>query len=114
MKLNEALELKTIVDKALNLPTKGQHIGNGPHVPMPETWDGIGETPLGWTKTSFDVTEETAQDFKVDEKLLQEVQKPERQAKLSAQEVIKLESLTAAEAVAAEPTAEPAAIEEKV
>lgn len=39
-----------IIDKALGFPRAGTHVGGGIHVPMPETWDGQGPTPPGWTK----------------------------------------------------------------
>lgn len=43
-------ELQAIVNKALGLPRKGVHIGGGTHCSMPDTWDGNGDPPPGWTK----------------------------------------------------------------
>lgn len=42
--------LNAIVDKALVYPKIGVHIGKGPHVPMPPSWDGQGALPPGWTR----------------------------------------------------------------
>lgn len=36
-------------DKLIGPPTKGVQIGGGIHVPMPQTWDGKGDVPIGWT-----------------------------------------------------------------
>jgi hypothetical protein len=44
-----AVELEQLEDKLLSLPAKGVHIGGGIHVPMPDTWDGNGKPPMGWT-----------------------------------------------------------------
>lgn len=44
--------LRVLVDKALAYPRKGTHVGRGPHVAMPDTWDGTGPTPLGWAKSA--------------------------------------------------------------
>lgn len=38
-----------ILDKAHALPVPGVHVGRGPHVDMPATWDGNGPVPIGWT-----------------------------------------------------------------
>lgn len=38
-----------LLDKAHALPVRGTHTGGGIHVPMPETWDGNGPVPPGWT-----------------------------------------------------------------
>jgi hypothetical protein len=49
----EALELLTIRKKAGEPePEKGSHIGNGRHVTMPESWDGNGKIPPGWSGLS--------------------------------------------------------------
>lgn len=42
--------LVAIIDKALAYPKKGTRVGGGRHAAMPETWDGQGRTPPGWTK----------------------------------------------------------------
>jgi hypothetical protein len=36
-------------DKLLGPPVKGVHVGGGIHVAMPESWNGDGDVPLGWT-----------------------------------------------------------------
>lgn len=30
-------------------PVIGVHIGGGVHVPMPDSWDGVGPVPVGWS-----------------------------------------------------------------
>ncbi len=40
----------TLVEKALGLPSRGVHGGGGVHVPMPDTWDGTGSCPPGWSR----------------------------------------------------------------
>lgn len=50
------------IDKALSLPQKGTHVGGGRHVTMPDTWDGTGACPPGWTGTSSLVRVKTATD----------------------------------------------------
>lgn len=37
-------------EKLLGNPKPPVHIGGGRHVEAPETWDGTGATPPGWTK----------------------------------------------------------------
>lgn len=41
--------IAAILDKAWQMPRRGVHHGRGPHVPMPETWDGTGPVPPGWS-----------------------------------------------------------------
>lgn len=38
-----------LLDKAYGYPLRGTHIGTGKHVGMPDTWDGLGRVPPGWT-----------------------------------------------------------------
>lgn len=84
----EALELLTIREKAgAPEPEKGVHVGAGRHVQMPETWDGNGKVPAGWSGLAgvyFD--EEKA-------KYVLEVVEPDdaAKAKLSAEEFKKLD-----------------------
>lgn len=47
----ELEEMRAVLDKVLGYPRRGVHVGGGIHVPMPDEWDGQGETPLGWTRT---------------------------------------------------------------
>lgn len=42
--------LRAIINKALQFPRVGTHVGGGIHVTMPASWDGQGATPPGWTK----------------------------------------------------------------
>lgn len=41
-------------------PARGTHVGSGPHVKMPDTWDGTGKVPPGWSGV-HGVYEETEQ-----------------------------------------------------
>lgn len=47
----ECRAVAAAVDKALGYPRRGEHVGEGRHVVMPEAWDGTGECPPGWTAT---------------------------------------------------------------
>lgn len=42
--------VRLLLDVAMGYPRKGMHLGGGRHVDMPDTWDGQGATPPGWTK----------------------------------------------------------------
>jgi len=44
-----ARTLAQSLDKGRGLPARGVHVGLGPHCDMPETWDGEGAVPVGWT-----------------------------------------------------------------
>lgn len=45
-----ATELKRISKKLGEPePVRGVHIGRGPHVKMPDTWDGESRVPPGWS-----------------------------------------------------------------
>lgn len=35
---------------AQGYPKKGTNVGLGPHAAVPDSWDGTGPTPPGWTK----------------------------------------------------------------
>ncbi len=39
-------------DKLLGYPSAGAHVGGGIHVEMPDTWDGVGKPPPGWSSYS--------------------------------------------------------------
>jgi len=54
----DCIALAAIVDKSLNLPAKGNHVGGGIHVDMPDTYKGKGASP-GWTDTQNDPIEDT-------------------------------------------------------
>lgn len=47
----EMRAVQRAADKALGYPRRGVQVGGGIHVAMPETWDGKGECPPGWTST---------------------------------------------------------------
>lgn len=42
-------ELEYFGDKMNDLPKAGIHTGEGRHVDMPSSWDGVGKVPPGWT-----------------------------------------------------------------
>jgi lysophospholipase L1-like esterase len=44
--------LLSLCNKALALPAIGTHIGGGRHATMPTTWNGVGPTPPGWTRSA--------------------------------------------------------------
>jgi hypothetical protein len=45
--------LQATIDKALGYPRRGINIGDSPFAPViPETWDGTGDVPVGWTETA--------------------------------------------------------------
>lgn len=44
-----ARETERALDKLLGGPKKGVRVGGGIHVPMPDSWDGTGPVPIGWT-----------------------------------------------------------------
>ena len=52
--------LSGICDKDLGMPQVGTHIGGGIHCAMPQTWDGTGATPPGWTKKFSPLWTQTA------------------------------------------------------
>ena len=49
--LAEIVEAIALEDAERGHPSRGQHVGRGPHADMPADWDGVGETPPGWTAT---------------------------------------------------------------
>lgn len=55
--LEEMREAQAAVDKALGYPRRGRHVGGGRHVGMPDTWDGQGPCPPGWTKSASEPVE---------------------------------------------------------
>jgi hypothetical protein len=48
----QMLALQATIDKALGYPRKGVSIGTILRLDVPDTWDGTGPTPLGWTKSA--------------------------------------------------------------
>lgn len=80
--------LVVTIDKALGYPKPGVRVGGGIHVPMPDTWDGTGATPPGWTKSASAVWVASPTDAAVplSDALAAELQSPEAQAKLTGPE----------------------------
>lgn len=77
-----------IIDKALGYPKRGTHVGGGKHAVMPETWDGTGPTPPGWTKnaTVSWVASAASAAVPVPDSLATQLQRPESLARLSVAE----------------------------
>jgi len=42
-------DIKASRDKLIGPPVKGFHMGGGRHCDMPDTWDGVGKVPPGWS-----------------------------------------------------------------
>lgn len=81
-------EVVVLANKALGFPAKGRHVGGGRHVDMPDTWDGTGPTPPGWTKTvtAVYVSSPTDAAVPVSDTLAAALQDAKAQAKLTGQE----------------------------
>jgi hypothetical protein len=90
----EALELLAIREKAgAHEPEKGTHVGAGRHVQMPETWDGSGKVPAGWSGLAGVYFDEEKAKYVLEVVELDNVAK----AKLSAEELKKLDDAIRAE-----------------
>jgi len=46
----QAAQIVAALDVLEGYPSRGVHVGGGRHVDAPDTWDGTGDTPSGWTK----------------------------------------------------------------
>lgn len=80
--------LNAISNKALGYPQKGVHVGDGLHVAMPDTWDGEGATPPGWTSQAAANWVTAARDgaLPITDELAAELQLPRNLARLSVAE----------------------------
>jgi hypothetical protein len=75
---------------------------------MPETWDGKGETPPGWTKDAAEVIDDGAGSFSIDlESLATELDQPVAKARLTAAESTKLQAALSAKVELDAPVLEP-------
>ncbi len=94
----EADALNAIVSKALGLPKAGTHVGRGPHVTMPQTWDGQGKAPPGWTKQQEQVWVASASDavLPIPDTLAAQLQTAPVRARLSGAEIVQLDAAIAA------------------
>jgi hypothetical protein len=90
--------LSAVVDKALGFPMRGTNVGGGQHVVSPETWDGTGETPLGWTKSATAPWTASATDavLPIPDDLVTELQRPAAQVRLTGGERATLATAIAA------------------
>lgn len=84
----QMVALQDVIDKALGYPRKGVSIGTIRRLDIPETWDGTGPTPPGWTKTATNPWVLTATDavLPIPDELATELQAPPAQARLTAAE----------------------------
>lgn len=98
--------LVPVINKALGLPSRGTYSGRDPRIVIPETWDGKGETPLGWTRTAAPVwTKDAATTWvPLPDDVAAALLAAPAQAKLTAQE-----RTTLANAIAARVTVDPEA-----
>lgn len=92
--------LQVLADLALDFPRKGMHIGGGAHAPMPDTWNGQGETPPGWTKTAQVPWVASATDavFPISDGMAAQIQQPGAQGRLSAAQQLSINGAIAARA----------------
>jgi len=109
---NQAAAIVAALDTLDGYPRRGVHVGPGPHVPMPATWDGSGPTPPGWTR-SHEATEHPADPTRLRVTLTPESQQnladPGARARLSAPQLALLDGLTMLDTLPAEwvPAPEP-------
>ncbi len=84
--------LNDVVSKAMALPAAGAHIGGGRHVDMPQTWDGQGATPPGWTKraTANYVINASTAALPLEDSLVTILQGGQAQARLTGPEIATL------------------------
>jgi hypothetical protein len=83
---NDTLAL--IMSKALGLPRRGTYSGSDPRIVIPDTWDGTGPTPLGWTSRASINWVATANDSAVPipDDMAAQLQQSDALARLSAPE----------------------------
>ena len=101
--INARNAIATILDKAWQLPVRGTHVGGGIHVPMPETWDGNGTVPPGWTSYQAHRTDPAETIW------LPEPETATKLARLTAGERAQLAAARAAAEVDPDPPGAPAA-----
>jgi hypothetical protein len=84
----QMVALQATIDKALGYPRKGTSIGTIVRLNVPETWDGTGPTPPGWTRTATIPWVNSATDavLPLPDDLAAELQTAPAQARLSAAE----------------------------
>ncbi len=58
----ELTQALAAVDKAMGFPSKGARAGRGHRRAVPDTWDGTGPCPPGWTATASRLLVKTAND----------------------------------------------------
>lgn len=80
--------LNAIVNKALGYPKRGTPVGGGIFPVIPETWDGQGPVPFGWTKQAVAVYVASATDsaLPMPDDVVAQLQAGPAQARLSGAE----------------------------
>lgn len=89
--------VKDARDKLLGAPVRGVQCGGGKHEPMPQTWDGVGPVPPGWTGLDGPVETATAGTWAVDvgNGEITQALADARASKVSAQEKTTLQTAVA-------------------
>jgi hypothetical protein len=84
----QMVALQATIDKALGYPRKGVSVGSIRQLNVPDTWDGTGPTPPGWTRTATVPWTNSAADavLPLPDDLAAELQGAPAQARLSAAE----------------------------
>lgn len=84
----QMVALQATIDKALSYPRAGVSVGTIRRLAVPETWDGTGPTPPGWTRTATIPWVNSATDavLPIPDDLAAELQSAPAQARLSAAE----------------------------
>jgi hypothetical protein len=92
--------LAAILNLAMVYPKKGTHVGGGNHCSMPETWDGNGPTPPGWSKNyrAVYVASTVSAAIPISDADAAELQHPAVLARLTAQQQTTLANAIAARA----------------
>jgi hypothetical protein len=88
--------INALINKALRYPRKGTPVGAGPHVVMPDTWDGSGDCPPGWTAQAVSVAVGGTVELPLPATIVAELQLPASQARLTAAERTQVNNAIAA------------------
>ncbi len=93
----DAVALQAVVNKALGYPRRGVQVGKGIHVDSPETWDGTGARPPGWTVDAVRVwVADGAAVIALEDDTASELQRAGTRIRLSASEKDQLDAALAA------------------
>lgn len=90
--------VNALINKALQYPRRGTRVGQGPWANMPDTWDGSGDCPPGWTAQATSVVVGATVELPISDALAAELQLVASQARLTAGERTQLNNAIAARA----------------